>query len=624
MANSAGQGYGGFWVRFLAYLVDSVIFFTLLVALAAGAAFLGDLGATVITAAAIVGPLLYWGLMQASARQATFGKALLGMKVTDADGQRLSLGRSLARELAKYVSAIPMMLGFVLAAFTGRKQALHDMIASTTVLRESPGHVLVALLVGLFGWIAPIALVMAVGAGLVAGMMGVMGAGLMAQMMGQSPTDQPKQITPRAPKAPGKAPGADVPAPAPRAALAAAGDLDTVLGTQLAGFEKPGTTRAGPAVLELDKDFLFGGDFSIKTYVPPFRELEGKSVTMVIHRVIDTKGADIYDAANSFEKDPFFNSIDLAPASSPVSHLAGKRRVRLKSGNDARNLERVEGVVKLNVAQKPAGATFGVADAGKSKSVNGVELALKAMKGKQADFQLGGDASRVVSVAGFGADQKPLRVEMQTSSGSAVSYTFSAPAARIEFVVAESFVKREFPFTLTRSSVAAPPGAAAQATATPAEPAKQAAAPEPPPQAAVLPKVAPAEIPAVAAAAKPAPAPGVDLPGPIQARTIDLPAPLAAAPGRPGPKYNDLMSAVVNGDSAGVNELIALGRWVDKPDSKGNTPLVAAVRRGDQANAEVLLKAGADAYPALAVARERRDAAMTSLLERYLATSKRP
>ena len=66
------NAYGGFWIRFLAYLVDSVVFFTLLVALAAGAAFLGDLGSLVITAAAIVGPLLYWGLMQASGRQATW------------------------------------------------------------------------------------------------------------------------------------------------------------------------------------------------------------------------------------------------------------------------------------------------------------------------------------------------------------------------------------------------------------------------------------------------------------------------------------------------------------------------------------------------------------------------
>src|SRR5258708_1105900 len=181
MANTAEQSYGGFWVRVLAYLVESVIMLTLCILLIAGAAFLGDFGAMVIGAVGILGPLLYWGILQASPRQATFGKSLLGLKVTDSDGERLSLVRSLVREIAKIVSGIPMGLGFLLAAFTGRKQALHDMLASTTVVRDSSGHVLAALVVGLFGWIAPAALVMALGVGLVAGMMGGMGAGMMEQ-----------------------------------------------------------------------------------------------------------------------------------------------------------------------------------------------------------------------------------------------------------------------------------------------------------------------------------------------------------------------------------------------------------------------------------------------------------
>src|SRR2546421_8655619 len=130
MANTEGQSYGGFWVRVLAYLVDSVVVATIMVGVGAGAALLGESAPMVIAAAAVLGPLLYWGLMQASARQATLGKSLLGLKVTDTDGERLSLVRSLVREVAKYVSAIPMGLGFLIAAFTGRKQALHDMLVS--------------------------------------------------------------------------------------------------------------------------------------------------------------------------------------------------------------------------------------------------------------------------------------------------------------------------------------------------------------------------------------------------------------------------------------------------------------------------------------------------------------
>ena len=65
------MNYGGFWIRFLAYLVDSVIVFILVVVLAAAVAFLGEAGAALIPAIWLGVPVLYWGLMQASARQAT-------------------------------------------------------------------------------------------------------------------------------------------------------------------------------------------------------------------------------------------------------------------------------------------------------------------------------------------------------------------------------------------------------------------------------------------------------------------------------------------------------------------------------------------------------------------------
>src|SRR5438105_2249904 len=224
MANTAGQSYGGFWVRVLAYLVDTVVFSTILVAVAAGAAFLGDLAPMVIIAVIVLGPLLYWGLMHASARQATLGKSLLGLKVTDADGERLSLVRSLVREVAKYVSAIPMGLGFLLAAFTGRKQALHDMLVSTTVVRDSSGHVLVALLVGVFGWLAPAALAMFVGGALLAVMMGTMGAGALQQAMKDTTQMAQMSATPRAASGPRAAPTSVKPA-----AVAPSKDLAAIL-----------------------------------------------------------------------------------------------------------------------------------------------------------------------------------------------------------------------------------------------------------------------------------------------------------------------------------------------------------------------------------------------------------
>jgi hypothetical protein len=117
------------------------------------------------------------------------------------------------------------------------------------------------------------------------------------------------------------------------------------------------------------------------------------------------------------------------------------------------------------------------------------------------------------------------------------------------------------------------------------------------------------------------------LPGPVAALppapSAKLPPTMEAAPGKAGPKYNDLMTAVMVRDAGAVDELLRLGKWVDKPDSNGLTPLMAAAMIGDAATAETLLRAGANPAMALPVARERRNAAMTALLERY-ATSKRP
>jgi hypothetical protein len=155
------------------------------------------------------------------------------------------------------------------------------------------------------------------------------------------------------------------------------------------------------------------------------------------------------------------------------------------------------------------------------------------------------------------------------------------------------------------------PAMAPRALAT--DQAPRPAAAEPAETLAALPADMPARVgSAPAAASAPASSPSADVPPP------------AARPGVPGPKYNDLMTAVLNRDVSGVNEMLAFGKWVDKPDSFGVTPLMIAVRNGDAEIAEALLKAGADPSrnavggesPAkIAVA--RRNAAMTALLERY-------
>ena len=448
MADEMKQ-YAGFWIRFLAWLVDSVIFSVILFLVAAAGAFLGKLGILVISVFCLLGPLLYWGLMQASVRQATFGKALLGLKVTNTSGERISLMRSLSRELAKYISAIPLMLGFLLAAFTGRKQALHDFVASTTVVREGHANVVAALVVGTLGWFAPAVIAMFLGAGVLAGVMSGVGGGMLDQAMkdaqkrtAQSPAATPKPAQPQA----------------AALSLAASGSgIEALLNTTLTGMEKPGTTRAGPVILELDT--LFDSKFWIKTYLPPLDEFRG-SLIVAVTRVTDAKGDDLYDPGNQFESE-FFQRVSLTPQSSPIHHLGGLRTVNLREGAKTDALQKVEGSVKLNLPVKPLTASFRAADAGKEQTLHGIGITLNSLSGKEAEVRVRGDWSRLVAVIGYGTDGKPVVTGMKPSTGGAVNLILHAPAERIDVIVAESRVERALPFTLTRNTVTGSPGVAA-------------------------------------------------------------------------------------------------------------------------------------------------------------------
>lgn len=79
---------------------------------------------------------LYHAIMESRPRQATLGKQFMGLKVTAADGDPLEFGQASGRHFGKYLSTFGLFVGFLMACFTRRKQALHDIIASTLVLRR--------------------------------------------------------------------------------------------------------------------------------------------------------------------------------------------------------------------------------------------------------------------------------------------------------------------------------------------------------------------------------------------------------------------------------------------------------------------------------------------------------
>jgi len=152
IAAPGGAQYGGFWIRWVARLIDGAVVLIVLgpiVVVLMSSYFAThhafdrdqppDAGffVMIVLIAGIAGlsVWLYEALMTSSSRQATLGKMVFRMKVTDLSGARISFARATGRFLAKILSGMILNIGYIMAGFTERKQALHDMIAGTLVLR---------------------------------------------------------------------------------------------------------------------------------------------------------------------------------------------------------------------------------------------------------------------------------------------------------------------------------------------------------------------------------------------------------------------------------------------------------------------------------------------------------
>jgi len=129
--------FAGFWRRLAALLIDSFLLACvqiglgmLIVLVSPGAA---D-GIRLISVGAAIS-WAYYALLESSPAQATLGKIALGIKVTDAGGGVISFPRASVRYWCKSLSTLILGIGWLLAAFTPRRQALHDLLTGTLVVR---------------------------------------------------------------------------------------------------------------------------------------------------------------------------------------------------------------------------------------------------------------------------------------------------------------------------------------------------------------------------------------------------------------------------------------------------------------------------------------------------------
>ena len=152
--------YAGFWWRFLATIIDGFVLsfvsgiFILPIALFFGlgiatlsesmgnfeespvfwGSMIGMYGS--IISISLVISWLYNAIMESSKLQATVGKLALKIKDTDYNYQRISFARASGRYFGKYISELILWIGYIMAGFTEKKQALHDLMASCYVIKE--------------------------------------------------------------------------------------------------------------------------------------------------------------------------------------------------------------------------------------------------------------------------------------------------------------------------------------------------------------------------------------------------------------------------------------------------------------------------------------------------------
>jgi uncharacterized RDD family membrane protein YckC len=148
--SSFDQNYGGFWIRVVASIIDGIILGIVIGIIALIVFKTLGLGTSSEEVEAVLKPhellinitcsllyVLYWVAFEISPLQATPGKLLFGMKIQNTQGERISFLQAIVRNIVKYIISPILCIGYIMVAFTQRKQGLHDLIAKTVVYRHT-------------------------------------------------------------------------------------------------------------------------------------------------------------------------------------------------------------------------------------------------------------------------------------------------------------------------------------------------------------------------------------------------------------------------------------------------------------------------------------------------------
>jgi len=167
-ATNAGNTlvYAGFWCRFTAMMLDylllsAALFIPFTFMLGAPSALSTIFGVeigkenidnvwkdSIGSGITIIAAAIYSTIMESGERSATYGKQLMGIKVLNTKGERISRRTAFARWISQIVSWITLGIGYLIQPFTPRKRALHDLIAGTMVIESTKDRLVQNIIIG--------------------------------------------------------------------------------------------------------------------------------------------------------------------------------------------------------------------------------------------------------------------------------------------------------------------------------------------------------------------------------------------------------------------------------------------------------------------------------------------
>ena len=441
--------YAGFWRRFVAMLIDSFILtlieLGLVVLLVFSAKEISNQLGNWIDALWFILFLVYFAVMESSSKQATLGKMVLGLQVTDLEGNRTTFLRATGRNMAKILSCLTLMIGFLMAAFTEKKQGLHDMVANCLVIKRKESSIWKVILIAMLS------------AALLTGALGAYVYYIKYPQWKKATVEvlqDPGQLfeQPKGPL-PEKTMSTDESA-APKSLTKE--DYKKLLATSPPKVSVSGMSAvAGPTLMEVST--FFSDQFWIKVYMPTIPNFENKLATaeVVVNTVKNKENQNYYDSGNNFESE-FFRQLSFSRKNNPAPHLEATRTVHIIPGINENNIVSVTGLIVFTLPINIASASFSADEIDQEKKAAGSLVSLKSIEGNNVKIHYIGVGKNFLKVFAYNAAGEELKYAGgSTLSDSKVRDTqlsakFQGTPVKVKVLVAEEIVEQTIPFKIKK------------------------------------------------------------------------------------------------------------------------------------------------------------------------------